>query len=100
MCIRDSPQLFDVVEEELGMLDIQEQRLDLLRQAALVHLSENSHIERGDLLKSLGDEGFESEMRGMLCEKTYTHAGFIRPETDIEEVQEGWKRAITLYRQS
>ena len=90
------PSLFDLVEEELGMLQIQDQRLDLLRQATFSYLSEDSGTQRDELLKKLQNDGFESEMKGVLCEAVYTHAAFVRPQTEIEDVQEGWKQAVSV----
>jgi len=93
------PALFDFVEEEFGMLDIQEARLNALRQAALLYLSENTDIDRKSFLRALMEEGFETEMRGVLCEGVYTHAGFARPETTFEDAQEGWRQAIGAFYQ-
>ncbi len=94
------PSLFDMVEEEVGMLEIGEQRLDLLRQALVTHLSEKPNTEREALLQILSNEGYESEIRGVLCEAVYTHASFIRPSAEIEDVQEGWQQAIQAFHQS
>ncbi len=94
------PALFDMVEEEVGMLEIGEERLDLLRQSLVTHLSENANVQRDALLQTLSNDGYESEIKGILCEAVYTHASFIRPQTEIEDVQEGWKQAIQAFNQS
>lgn len=93
------PMLFDKVEEEFGMLNIQTGRLNDLRQAIFGHLAENSDISRDDLINNLQNEGFQSEIKGLLSESVYTHASFIRPNMEMEDVENGWKQAITAFQQ-
>ena len=95
-CVLNHPAMFERAEEELGRLHITEQRLDLLRQAILSYLSENPEASRENMLTGLSEQGFQSEMRGVLCESVYTHAAFIRPQAEIEDVQKGWDQAINM----
>ncbi len=93
--IINHPALFDDVEEELGSLIIQESRLDLLRQAVLECLSMTPESDPQSLKKKLFEQGFSSEIKGILCDSVYTHASFARPSKEIEEVQEGWRQAFS-----
>lgn len=96
--IINHPALFDYVEEELGMLEVQGGRLDQLRQAVLSCLVANPECSTETLQSQLCDDGFSSEIRGLLSESVYTHAGFARPKSDFEDVQEGWKQALNALR--
>jgi DNA primase len=98
-CVINHPAVFERIEEDLGRLVMGEPRLDLLRQAVLSQLSENSQETREGLLEHLSTLGFDSEMRGVLCEAVYTHAAFIRPQTDFDDVLAGWEQAISVFYQ-
>jgi len=98
--VLNHPSLFDRVEEDLGRLDVQEPRLNALRQAALGHLCDTPEISRNDLVRQLMNDGFESEMRGILCEAVYTHAGFVRQSSEIEDVHQGWQQALEVFHQA
>lgn len=92
--ILNHPILFDQVEEDLGRLHIKEGRLDELRQALIGCLCEGSDVSPSDLHRQLSEMGFVSEIRGLLSESIYTHARFARPQSEIEDVQEGWQQAL------
>jgi DNA primase len=92
--ILNHPVLFDHVEEDLGMISFQEPRLDALRQALIGCLCEGSDISAPDLQRQMSEFGFVSEIRGLLSESIYTHARFARPQSEIEDVQEGWQQAL------
>lgn len=92
--ILNHPDLFEQIEEEFGMLEVTNGRLDSLRQQILGILSENSSIHLQKLHESLCNQGYSSEIRGLLSEKIYTHASFVRPQTDIEDVSQGWNQAL------
>ena len=96
------PSLFDMVEEDFGMVQLQEQRLDLLRQEVLIILCDEPELTSGELVSTLQQKGFQSELRGLLSESLYTHAGFVRPSAEIEDVRQGWKQAwdaLTIHNQ-
>ncbi len=95
-CVLNHPAMFDVAEEELGRLCVSEPRLDLLRQELLTYLSEGAEATREDLHRHLANQGFENEMKAVLCESVYTHAAFVRPHNELEEVQKGWGQAISV----
>lgn len=94
--ILNHPSLFEVVEEDLGRLHVQEDRLDMLRQAVISCLCESPDMEASDLREILANNGFSSEIKGLLSESVYTHAGFARSQTDIEDVKEGWQQAMNV----
>lgn len=97
--IINHPALIDMVEEDLGSLRLPEPRLDSLRQAVLTYLCENHGCEAVVMIKELQNQGFSSEIRGLLSESVYTHAKFARPQTAFEDVQEGWNQALDVFRQ-
>lgn len=99
-CILNHPDLFERIEEELGMMDIQDPRLNQLRQNIVSLLSNDEALTREKLLMSLTQIGFEGEIKGVLSESVYTHAGFVRVNTEIENVYEGWKQAISAFYQA
>lgn len=89
--IINHPVLFDQVEEQLGALTIGNERLDLLRQTVLNILGGAAGLDSGDLQTHLKEQGFESELRAVLSETVYTHAGFARPGTEDYKVIDGWR---------
>ncbi len=98
--ILNHPSLFDYVEEDLGMIKMKEARLDALRQAIVSHLCEGSEINAADLQRQLSEEGFTSEIRGLLSESVYTHARFARPQNEIEDVHAGWQQALKVLKEA
>ncbi len=97
--ILNHPVIFDMAEEDLGRLLFQEGRLDMLRQAILSCLCEEPDISVTVFHESLSSQGFSSEIKGLLSESLYTHARFARPQSDIEDVQEGWAQAMSALHQ-
>ena len=85
------PSIFGVFEEEMGCLEVSEPRIDRLRQAVLSIISENESITSENLKEMLSQQGFDSELRGLLSENLYALARFTRPNAEYEEVCEGWK---------
>jgi DNA primase len=98
--ILNHPALFDQVEEELGTLHIKEPRLDALRQTMIAHLCDGSDSDSKDLQRQLSEEGFASEIKGLLSESVYTHARFARPQSEIEDVYAGWQQALKVLKQA
>ena len=84
------PVIFDDVEEYLGQVRIPNERLDLLRQIILNKLSGDPALDSAALQNHLKDQGFETELRAVLSESVYTHAGFSRPGTEEDQILEGW----------
>ena len=47
-------------------------------------------LDSGAVQNHLKDQGFESELRSVLSESIYTHAGHFRPHMDTETVRTKW----------
>lgn len=88
------PWLFDRAEEFLADLKIENERLDLLRQNVLNHLCHEANHDRDSLVQELSDLGYSSELETLLSNAIYTHAGFVRPESERDTVLEGWDEQI------
>ena len=86
------PMLCDQFEEEIGALDIKENRLDHIRQNVLSLHHSGEEITPDSLRQSLIEKGFEADLRGLLCDAVYTHAGFARPQTEFELCRKDGKR--------
>lgn len=85
--------LFETVEDDIEHLVMTNKRLDSMRQAIVNLLSgaeSNEAIDAEQVRTYLKEQGLESELRAILSESTYTHAGFTRPGTDFNDVLEGW----------
>ncbi len=86
------PVLFESVEEDLGHMQIKNERLDSLRQAVLNLFGGSSDIDSAALLDHLSKQGYALELRSVLSELVYTHAGFARPGVEEGEVLTGWQK--------
>jgi len=89
--IVNHPVLFDYYEEEIGMLNISQPRLDALRKAVIEVVLEAPEILREDLHRALNGQGFQSELRALMHHDLYALARFARPSASVEEAVEGWK---------
>jgi DNA primase len=98
-CLINHPQIFDYVEERIGLLDMGETRMNLARQSILNHLIENHEMTREALVQFLREEGFDDCLRALLNESVYTHAGFARVNTPEEEIAGGWDKAWSMLSQ-
>jgi len=85
------PGLMDYYEEEIGLLEISHTRLDALRQAMIDVLLNAPETETAELHKALIEQGFQSEIRGLLNHNLYALARFARPSAPLEEAVDGWK---------
>lgn len=94
-CILNHPGLFGWVEDDLGRLDIPDDRLSALRQAMIQALGEGLDLDSGALQSHLKDTGYEIELESVLSEAVYTHAGFARPNSELEIVQKGWQETVS-----
>lgn len=83
------PDVFESVEEILGMAAIPDKRLDLLRQAVLNLLGEYPALDREGLHSHLIAQGYETDLAAFLTNALYVHVGFARPGTAPEKVVEG-----------
>lgn len=90
------PALVEEMEEQAGSMVLSDKRLDQLRQHVLSTIGENPSLDFDGLQTHLKDCGFEADLRGMLAETLYTHAPFIRPNQDINDVRTGWLNAFSV----
>jgi hypothetical protein len=98
-CLINHPQIFDYVEERIGILDMGEGRLNLARQSIVEYLLENHGVSRESLVLALEEDGFGDCLRGLLNDTVYTHAGFARPSTPEDDINTGWDRAWAMLSQ-
>ncbi len=84
------PEIFDEISEKLGMLNIQDVRLDLLKQEILNILTMDKLEDRTILIDNLKDNGFEQDLEELLNPDIYLHAGFAKPDMDIDDALKGW----------
>lgn len=98
-CLINHPQIFDEVEERIGMLDMVENRMNLVRQSVLNHLIENHEMTREALIETLQEEGFGDCLRAILNDSVYTHAGFARVNSPDEDISRGWNKAWSMLSQ-
>ena len=90
------PELLDHVEERLGAMSFADSRLDSLRQTALMHLSQSPNLEFPDLESHLAGLGFAEELKKLISSEVYVHAGFARPEANIDDATKGWDHTFSL----
>jgi len=91
------PELFDTLEERLGMEQFSDPVLDKFRQAVLNTLGENPSLDFEALVSHLKYNGFEDVDR-IRSEEVYAHTGFARPDRTVQEALEGWEHTFRLYR--
>ena len=97
--VLNNPQIYPQIEEDIGMVQLSEGRLDQLRQAVINCLNERDiEVQPQDLYEKMAQIGFETELRSILSEKTYTHAAFARKTAEMQDVYDGWCRALAAYR--
>jgi len=71
-------------------------RLDSLRQSALMHLSQSPNLEFEGLHTHLASLGFVDELKKLISSEVYIHAGFARPEAELEDATNGWDHTFSL----
>lgn len=99
VALLNHPSIFEVFEEEIGLLEIKDDRLDKLRQKILSIIIENPELEATNLHQRLAGEGFEAELRGLLDNDQYWNYRFISPIASFEEVCEGWRNGYNVLQQ-
>ncbi|MDG2243723.1 MAG: DNA primase [Rhodospirillaceae bacterium] len=90
------PDLLDHVEERLGAMPFADSRLDSLRQSALMHLSQSPNLEFEGLKTHLAGLGFADELKKLLSSEVYVHAGFARPNAELQDATSGWDHTFSL----
>ncbi len=89
------PSIFDQFEEEIGLLVVNNTRIDALRQEMIAIISENPEKSSDFLQNTLSERGYDSELRGVLSQSLYELARFARPNADVDEVCESWRGIYT-----
>ncbi|MCK5778524.1 MAG: DNA primase [Rhodospirillales bacterium] len=84
------PEIFDEIEERLGMLEFSAAELDNLRQRVLNTFARHESLDSEGLRNHLSEEGFRAEIGMLLSKNVYMHARFARPDSDVKEALEGW----------
>ncbi|NKB43741.1 MAG: DNA primase [Alphaproteobacteria bacterium] len=90
------PDLLDHVEERLGAMPFADSRLDSLRQSALMHLSQSPNLEFEGLKAHLAGLGFADELKKLMSSEVYVHAGFARPDAELQDATIGWDHTFSL----
>lgn len=92
------PAIFDMVEDEIGMMEIRDAGLDSLRQDVLHLLGagdpEGGGLDAEGLQNHLKERGFADLLAEVLSESVYGHAGFARPQAEQGDVLAGWREVI------
>ena len=94
------PELFDEFGEIFGMLPLKSAQFQPIRTALIDILSMDPEITSEDLQKQLKDKGYTEELRKVLDEQIYMHAGFARPGQYLEDVREGWQDTLAFIQQA
>ena len=84
------PALFSEYEERFCTMTIADEALDRMRQEIILTLEEETELDIFDLRGHLDGCGFGSDLKRVLNDSVYTHAGFARPSADIDAARNGW----------
>lgn len=84
------PEIFDEIEEHLGMLQFSSPELDNVRQRVLNTLARHESLDSEELQNHLSEDGLGAETGMLLSKNVYMHARFARPDSDVKEALEGW----------
>ncbi len=84
------PEIFDDVEELLGMVEFSAPELDKLRERTLNTLAQRADLDSKGLQDHLTGEGFGALLRTLLGNDTYMHARFARPGENADDALGGW----------
>jgi DNA primase len=88
--ILNHPQLSTEYYEYFLDLEIDLIHLNLLRDEIISAITENPTLNSSNLQKHLEEKGFRELLAEILNEKIYHHASFVKPQTDIQVVKQGW----------
>ncbi len=91
------PEIFDTVEERLGMIEFSVTDLDNLRQQVLNTLVASEDLDSSRLRDHLSQAGFEHVLRTLLSKNVYMHAKFARPDQSTEDALVGWNDTLGRY---
>jgi len=84
------PEVFDEIEESLGMVEFSAPDLDKLRQQVLNTLAAHESLDTARLCDHLSEVGFAPMLKVLLSKNVYMHGRFARPDGDVKKALEGW----------
>src|SRR5882672_426488 len=84
------PPLLHELAEDFAALDLAAPDLDKLRRGIINTFTSHPDLDAAALRLHLCQDGFDRAVDGLLSPQVYTHAGFARPEVDIEAARGGW----------
>lgn len=84
------PQMFDEIEERLGMVEFSAPELDKLRQQVINLLAADETLDSEGVRDQLTETGFSAVVGPLLSSKVYMHARFAKPDEPFEEALAGW----------
>lgn len=91
------PEIFDTVEERLGMIEFSVTDLDNLRQQALNTLVASEDLDSSRLRDHLSEAGFDHVLKALLSKNVYMHGRFARPDQSTEDALAGWLDTFKTY---
>lgn len=94
--VLNHPGLFGWVEDSLGQLDIPDSALSSLRQGIIQALIEDPDLDSAALRTYLEGAGHGETLEIVLSDAVYTHAGFVKPNSELEIVQKGWHDTLSF----
>ena len=93
------PALLHELSEDFAALELTAPDLDKLRRAIINTFASRPDLDAGALRVHLSQDGFDRAVDGLLSPQIYIHAGFARPEVDIETARGGWLHLRDLLHQ-
>jgi DNA primase len=84
------PALLHELAEDFAALELAAPDLDKLRRGIINTFASHPDLDAAALRVHLCQDGFDRAVDGLLSPQVYVHAGFVRPEVDIEAARSGW----------
>jgi DNA primase len=84
------PGLLHELAEDFATLELAAPDLDKLRRGIINSFALRPDLDAAALKLHLCQDGFDQAVDGLLSPQVYVHAGFARPEVDIEAARSGW----------
>jgi DNA primase len=84
------PALLHELAEDFASLELTAPDLDKLRRGIINTFASRPDLDAAALRFHLSQDGFDRAVDGLLSPQVYVHAGFVRPNVDIEEARDGW----------
>lgn len=86
------PEIFDDIEERLGLLNLSHPHLLALRKGLFSILGAEINLDFESLKSQLISVGLERELSYTVNDSVFTHNGYIRPNVETHIVLENWNR--------